>query len=283
VAFMRRPEPGAEWDAKGIWPQVNADESTLSAFLLSAALVSCVQEGGHAGPAPISVPRRRPDGLQGQAPVPAQSRSCPRPTSMPSGEHRLESLCHQSDRSFLWPGPRRPACWEPQMNAENDPRLGLIGGTSMRKPEPGVERGAWALARFCAPWVSNAGEKEKNALPRRGMVLRQCLLGTTSGVGGQPRHSFPFRLAIVCGAKSVPKPTRPGALRFRATGPGRWSQVALRWQVSLNKAMVNSPRSASRTFMAQVSWRIRQNRSRPRPIAASKIKRFITVCATATT
>jgi len=23
-----------------------------------------------------------------------------------------------------------------------------------------------ALARFCAPWVSNAGEKEKNALSR---------------------------------------------------------------------------------------------------------------------
>ena len=24
----------------------------------------------------------------------------------------------------------------------------------------------WALARFCAPWVPDAGEKEKNALPR---------------------------------------------------------------------------------------------------------------------
>jgi len=30
-----------------------------------------------------------------------------------------------------------------------------------------VHSGLWALARFCAPWVSDAGEKEKNVLPRR--------------------------------------------------------------------------------------------------------------------
>jgi len=29
-----------------------------------------------------------------------------------------------------------------------------------------IDWGAWALARFCAPWVSDAGEKEKNGLPR---------------------------------------------------------------------------------------------------------------------
>ena len=37
------------------------------------------------------------------------------------------------------------------------------------------------------------------------------------GVARQPRHSFPSRLAIVCGAKSVPKPTRPGALPSRVS------------------------------------------------------------------
>ena len=31
---------------------------------------------------------------------------------------------------------------------------------------PEIELGVWALARFCAPWVPNAGEKERNALPR---------------------------------------------------------------------------------------------------------------------
>ena len=51
--------------------------------------------------------------------------------------------------------------------------------TRARKPETmkehpgGVERrwGVWALARFCAPWVSNAGEKEKNALPKEHKTL----------------------------------------------------------------------------------------------------------------
>jgi len=33
----------------------------------------------------------------------------------------------------------------------------------------------------------------------------------------QSRHSFPSRLAIDCGAKSVPKPTPPGALTSRVS------------------------------------------------------------------
>jgi len=49
----------------------------------------------------------------------------------------------------------------------------------------------------------------------------RCLVrgasGRRRGVGSQPRHSFPSRLAIVCGAKSVPKPTRPGALPLRVS------------------------------------------------------------------
>ncbi len=38
----------------------------------------------------------------------------------------------------------------------------------------------WALARFCAPWVSNAGEKEKNALPRERVALRLSALATAN-------------------------------------------------------------------------------------------------------
>ena len=73
----------------------------------------------------------------------------------------------------------------------------------------------WALARFYAPWLSNAGEKEKNALPRERKAISLRGFGTAFGVGGEPRYSLPSRLAIVCGAKSVPKPTRPDALPSR--------------------------------------------------------------------
>jgi len=57
--------------------------------------------------------------------------------------------------------------------------------------------------------------KERFGVRTRGAYLR--LPGTTGRVGWQPRRSFPSRLAIVCGAKSVPKPTRPGALPSRVS------------------------------------------------------------------
>jgi len=38
----------------------------------------------------------------------------------------------------------------------------------------------WALARFCAPWVRNAGEKEKNALPRKRNALGLGRFGAKS-------------------------------------------------------------------------------------------------------
>jgi len=46
------------------------------------------------------------------------------------------------------------------------------------KPILSEGRFAWALARFCAPWVSNAGEKEKNAVKK----------------GRQPQAFFSFSL-----------------------------------------------------------------------------------------
>ena len=44
-------------------------------------------------------------------------------------------------------------------------------------------------------------------------------LGPTNGVGRHPRHSFPSRLVIDCGAKSVPKPTAPHASSARLPLP----------------------------------------------------------------
>jgi len=64
------------------------------------------------------------------------------------------------------------------------------------KPVPPKRRvlycgqGAWALARFCAPWVPNAGEKEKNALPRERKAFGVSGFGTR---GRQPAKAFfPF-------------------------------------------------------------------------------------------
>jgi len=52
-----------------------------------------------------------------------------------------------------------------------------------------------------------------------------------AGVGSQPGHSFPSRLATDCGAKSVPKPTRPGALPSKVSSQvshcARWLDPGL--------------------------------------------------------
>ena len=47
----------------------------------------------------------------------------------------------------------------------------------------------WALARFCAPWVPNAGEKEKNALSREHKALGMWSFGTR-GRSWQPAKAF---------------------------------------------------------------------------------------------
>jgi len=47
----------------------------------------------------------------------------------------------------------------------------------------------WALARFCAPWVPNAGEKEKNALPKGRKALGTRGFGTT-GRGWHAAKAF---------------------------------------------------------------------------------------------
>jgi len=51
------------------------------------------------------------------------------------------------------------------------------------------EPGLWGLARFCAPWVPDAGEKEKNALPKERKALGARGFGTT-GRGWQPAKAF---------------------------------------------------------------------------------------------
>ena len=52
-----------------------------------------------------------------------------------------------------------------------------------------IDWGACALARFCAPWVSNAGEKEKNALPREREAFARRRFGTRSR-SWQPVKAF---------------------------------------------------------------------------------------------
>jgi len=47
----------------------------------------------------------------------------------------------------------------------------------------------WALARFCAPWVPNAGEKEKNALPKGRKALGARRFATTAR-GWQAAKAF---------------------------------------------------------------------------------------------
>jgi len=50
----------------------------------------------------------------------------------------------------------------------------------------------WALARFCGPWVSNAGEKEKNVLPREreAFALRRFGARSRGRVSGKAFFSF---------------------------------------------------------------------------------------------
>jgi len=104
------------------------------------------------GPAPTTRRGGIPQPCRGRSPCPppaahrrTTARSC-RGDAVRRPKHRLESLCHQP-----------PAV-----------RRGLESLRLCGKPLVGlkIDRGAWALARFCAPWVSDAGEKEKNALPR---------------------------------------------------------------------------------------------------------------------
>jgi len=47
----------------------------------------------------------------------------------------------------------------------------------------------WALARFCAPWVPDAGEKEKNALPRERTMFALRRFTMKSG-GRVPAEAF---------------------------------------------------------------------------------------------
>jgi len=86
-----------------------------------------------------------------------------------------------------------------------------------RKPVAGpkIDWGAWALARFCAPWVSNAGEKEKNALPKRRQAFDARSLGTT-GRSWQAAKAFfsfsPGNSFAVQEARQSPQP-RPAAIQ----------------------------------------------------------------------
>jgi len=50
----------------------------------------------------------------------------------------------------------------------------------------------WALARFCAPWVSNAGEKEKKAMPRERKAISLRSFGAVLGSWLEAKAFFSF-------------------------------------------------------------------------------------------
>jgi len=76
-------------------------------------------------------------------------------------------------------------------------RGGGVGRAQAGKPETVKEPrarswrrpGPWALARFCAPWVPNAGEKGKNALSRERKAFGMSSFGTR-GWSWPPAKAF---------------------------------------------------------------------------------------------
>ena len=120
--------------------------------------------------------------------------------------HRLESLCHQNRRT----GVQRLRLW--------------------RESVPGLEMacGAWALARFCAPWVPDAGEKGKNALSRSQKAFGMWSFGTR-GRGWEPvKAFFSFSPGNCLRCKKRAKAHSPGAL----PSPGFLIDVPLDWPSS---------------------------------------------------
>jgi len=115
------------------------------------------------------------------------------------GRAGFETLLPIAGRS---PGDHHPKDPEEERgNAAINPGTMKARGWRRKRLEEG------ALARFCAPWGPNAGEKEKNALPRELKAISPRRFGAALGFDREPRHSFPSRPASDCGAKSVPKPT----------------------------------------------------------------------------
>jgi len=121
-------------------------------------------------------------------------------------KHRLESLCH---REGVKKHRLESRCHQEGVKKDRLERLRLC-----RKPVVGLEidSGAWALARFCAPWVPNTGEKEKNALPKERKAVGARRLGTA-------RRDWPL------------------AKTFFSFSPGN----CLRWK---KRAKAHAPRSA---------------------------------------
>ena len=65
----------------------------------------------------------------------------------------------------------------------------------------------WALARFCAPCVSNAGEKEKNALPRGRKAFGMWGFGTTGrGLGASQGILFLLAWQLIAVQKACQSP-----------------------------------------------------------------------------
>jgi len=75
----------------------------------------------------------------------------------------------------------------------------------------------WALARFCAPWVPDAGEKEKNAFPRERKALRLPRSGTRSRSRQPAKAFFSFSPGNCLRGKKRAKAHTPGARPSRVS------------------------------------------------------------------
>ena len=160
---------------------------------------NAVGAGPRAGPLSHT---KRPPGNPGRPPLSTHPRSSVfirGQMPLASLWHRLESLCHRRELwAFLswvgvWledAGRRGPGC----------KRVGLE-----------IDLGEWALARFCAPWVPNAGEKEKNALPRKRAAFGLRGFGTRSRrrVPARPFFSFSPGSCLRCKKRAKAHAPRP--------------------------------------------------------------------------
>ena len=93
-----------------------------------------------------------------------------------------------------------------------------------------ILKGLWALARFCAPWVPDAGEKEKNALPRQRKAFALRRFGTSPESGASQGILFLLARQLIAVQKACQSPhtlarCHPGfphrcAIKFQCYGWG---------------------------------------------------------------
>jgi len=96
---------------------------------------------------------------------------------------------------------------------------------------PKIDWGAGALARFCAPWVSDAGEKEKNGLPREREAFALRRFGPKSRGRVPAKAFFSFSPGNCLGCKKrarahAPRSASSSGFLIDVVGVRRWGSGA---------------------------------------------------------